>query len=477
VTENLLRGIASVLLALAVLIFGFAYQGLRARRDEQAKTAAQYGLSPMVQRNVGLTDLFKFGELDGETRATEYAGLIAVAAAAVFGAGSMTITLSRRAKKRAQSQASPVSQGSLETTTRSPQQQQSQTSPEAGSVAHKKEQQGDSSPNAPAVEADIPPLSNQELLSVLADNPGVAFEKGRSPVRSVVYFALGGLIIAVAAVAGILGLAIAKRAGGASAVGFDAILVMGIASLGTKLVVRGRQLRPADARRLLEKDSRQPVIYLRSFEHDVQPTTTHVNVAGVGAVTLSSTSEEDLARVMKRVGPFLAIGSPSEPLPTLGAARLYVDDAHWQSVVRQLVASARLVIIRAAATAGLTWELKQVVRRVPAQKTLLFVSGDYKAFCEIANSVLPVKLPPEIGHSRFISFGPDWSPRVVPWRHGPFDLGSASTMRKELSKFLVSVGVPKMTFLRKLLQLLLTLGLLVLFFFAVIWLVVRTVAN
>jgi len=73
------------------------------------------------------------------------------------------------------------------------------------------------------------------------------------------------------------------------------------------------------------------------------------------------------------VGPVIAIGKPGEPLPELGAARLYVGDADWKAKVIDLMARSRLVIIRTGSTPNLEWEIEQAMTRVPRQQ-ILFVS-------------------------------------------------------------------------------------------------------
>jgi hypothetical protein len=104
-----------------------------------------------------------------------------------------------------------------------------------------------------------------------------------------------------------------------------------------------RQAFAKSADRLLLEDQRSPVLYLRSFEDEDR----------------LSVEEEELARVLRHVGPFVAVGRPGEALPALGAARMYLTDDEWQGEVERLMHQASLVILLAGRTPGLGWELRK----------------------------------------------------------------------------------------------------------------------
>ena len=86
--------------------------------------------------------------------------------------------------------------------------------------------------------------------------------------------------------------------------------------------------------------------------------------------------EQELAEIVTRVGPVIAIGKPGEPLPELGAARLYVGDADWKAKVIDMMARSRLVIIRTGSTPNLEWEIEQAMTRVPRRQILFVSLGD-----------------------------------------------------------------------------------------------------
>ena len=137
------------------------------------------------------------------------------------------------------------------------------------------------------------------------------------------------------------------------------------------------------AEQLLANDPRRPVIYLRSFEADseifLRPDGFWNKAATIlfgYAVTFSP--EQELAEIVNRVGPVVAIGKPGEPLPELGAARLYVGDADWKAKVTDMMARSRLVIIRTGSTPNLQWEIEQAMTRVPRRQILFVSLGDAK---------------------------------------------------------------------------------------------------
>ena len=155
-------------------------------------------------------------------------------------------------------------------------------------------------------------------------------------------------------------------------------LILIAAHVGFQLLRSGWKYDVVSAEQLLANDPRLPVIYLRSFEADSEIVLRRDglwnkarNILIGYAVTFSP--EQELAEIVTRVGPVIAIGKPGEPLPELGAARLYVGDADWKAKVIDLMARSRLVIIRTGSTPNLQWEIEQAMTRVP-RRQILFVS-------------------------------------------------------------------------------------------------------
>ena len=156
-------------------------------------------------------------------------------------------------------------------------------------------------------------------------------------------------------------------------------LVMAVLALvAWRLWRRSRRHIAPSATEVLRADARPPVLYLRSFDADSTP------VADDGGSRLYRAMldvlqplgpEEELARILQAAGPLVAIGRPGGNLPLLGAARLYVDDAHWQAEVLALMRSAQLVVIRIGASAGVGWEIEQALQQLPRQSVVLAFFG------------------------------------------------------------------------------------------------------
>jgi len=73
--------------------------------------------------------------------------------------------------------------------------------------------------------------------------------------------------------------------------------------------------------------------------------------------------EERLDAVVAPIGPFITVGAPDEPLPQLGAARVYLATDSWQSKVIDLMDRAQLIVMAAGATRSVQWELDTVLSR------------------------------------------------------------------------------------------------------------------
>src|SRR5438876_10810804 len=104
---------------------------------------------------------------------------------------------------------------------------------------------------------------------------------------------------------------------------------------------------------LMKVDPRPPVLYLRPFTAD--------NKEGAPRWLHLETQEEKLASVFMNIGPFVALGKPQEKFPTLGAARTYVED-DWETAVSNVMARARLVVVRAGTGRALNDEVERATR-------------------------------------------------------------------------------------------------------------------
>jgi len=168
----------------------------------------------------------------------------------------------------------------------------------------------------------------------------------------------------------------------------DIVLVLLLQVLPAVLILRGariyryhQRLGAPDAADAMRRDSRPPILYLRSFRHDerdeARSLLARLRLLFNPLLSMSvSSHEQRLAALMSRAGPFVAVGDPRDPAPPLGAARLYVEQGQWQERVQALLAGARLVVVRAGLTPGLRWEVETLLQTLPLSKVFLFLPRD-----------------------------------------------------------------------------------------------------
>ena len=140
---------------------------------------------------------------------------------------------------------------------------------------------------------------------------------------------------------------------------------------------RSRRYEAIDAAEAMRLDPRPPVLYLRSFADDGAVLLGDASrLARRSAALLAPTDpEQEIATILGAIGPVVAIGKPGEPLPELGAARLYVGDDAWQAKVRELMQMATLVVLRIGASPGLLWEIDQALALLPRQRLVFAMLG------------------------------------------------------------------------------------------------------
>lgn len=150
-----------------------------------------------------------------------------------------------------------------------------------------------------------------------------------------------------------------------------------------QLFRRSQQWEALSADEALRRDERAPVTYLRAFTDDGRMAVPghhwQDRVMGKAASGLTLTSpEQELAFILQRVGPVIAIGKPGERLPELGAARLYASHESWQQTVLDMLRRSSLVLARVGASPGVQWELDQVLSLAQRSKVLILVLGSPK---------------------------------------------------------------------------------------------------
>lgn len=171
------------------------------------------------------------------------------------------------------------------------------------------------------------------------------------------------------------------------------LLAYGLCFFAWRLWRRSRRTEAISADEAMALDPRAPVLYLRSFRDDgLSLLAQHGSTMKRRAMSLLRlpTPEEQMARILARLGPLIAIGKPGEPLPELGAARLYVAHDQWQQTVAELMRRAALVVVRVGASPGVLWEIEQALERLPRQRLVLAVLGGDPVAPELVQRLAPV---------------------------------------------------------------------------------------
>jgi len=148
------------------------------------------------------------------------------------------------------------------------------------------------------------------------------------------------------------------------------------------------------------------------------------NRLGIAADLEVNTEEGEIAEIVRSFGPLIAIGRPGEELSYHGAARIYMGDGDWHERVRKLLSQAKLVIVRAGETAGLSWEIGECAKTVEPHRLIILVPlsrRGYENFRAAAAPIFPRRLPEYTGRRvgettlRAIGyFDADWGPHLVP---------------------------------------------------------------
>ena len=199
---------------------------------------------------------------------------------------------------------------------------------------------------------------------------------GKQPYRS----RLGGLLVMVLAAA--LGAGAATYATYAfrreqfSVDDVQMVLLLLIAAGGALGV--GRKLMAPSAENLLAADHRNPVVYLRPFDEDARMVQHHPVGRRKGGRRIANSSrpashEKSIAKILRDIGPFVAVGAPGDALAPLGAARLYLGDDQWQEEVEALVRRASAVILVPEISDGTRWEVTKVAQWVDPRRVLMLV--------------------------------------------------------------------------------------------------------
>jgi len=237
---------------------------------------------------------------------------------------------------------------------------------------------------------------------------------------------------------------------------FEVALIVWLGGLAaTPLVLRLMrlfwQLRSPSAEEELSRNrNRRPSFYLRSFELDAAFAKPQFGMVEFLLGRPRLTMEQMITRALRRRGPVIAIGRPGERLPSLGAARFYVDDESWKSKVNDITAAAEVVVWATGVTDGLRWELDHLIGTVPPDRLIVWAhphalqlppeerEREWARFCDGLGSRFPVRLPRSLGATVFFHFGPNFepigvAPRERPALRGRDEHGPAPSARRQAS--------------------------------------------
>lgn len=178
-----------------------------------------------------------------------------------------------------------------------------------------------------------------------------------SPAKS----PLGSLLIGAA----ILSIAIAQQTGvrhhwGWAGLALAAALVFSYT--GSLLHLRARQSHAATRPPANVEDVRPAVLYLRPFKADQSL----ARAAFSGSPYHEAMTEEEyVVRALEVLGPVVAAGRPGEPLPALGASRVYFEPDAWRDEIERLMRDSVLTVLRAGDTHSWHWEVSRALDVVP----------------------------------------------------------------------------------------------------------------
>lgn len=158
-----------------------------------------------------------------------------------------------------------------------------------------------------------------------------------------------------------------------------ALLVANIFGAGNIVARRADARATALYQSVREWDTRAPIVFLRSFNQDddrVPVTGGDVFARWPAGISRSRTLDEVLLEHGSPYGPVLAIGDPRDPVPPLGAARVFVPERGngWQDVVRGLVEASKCVVMCPNTGKGVQWEL-DLIATSSARLNVIFLAS------------------------------------------------------------------------------------------------------
>jgi hypothetical protein len=136
------------------------------------------------------------------------------------------------------------------------------------------------------------------------------------------------------------------------------------------LAIARRAAQP-DAVTVMARDPRPPVIYLRPFQQEEEVFAQmpwswssyrrYLTHSYLLRKSRHLTLEDFLGtEISTRLGPFIALGNPTDFVPPPGAARTYIADAEWPKQFDAMAQRARCLVLQAASSEHVVWELAEI---------------------------------------------------------------------------------------------------------------------
>ena len=148
---------------------------------------------------------------------------------------------------------------------------------------------------------------------------------------------------------------------------------------------QSRRAKTPTVEQALTNDQRPPLLYLRSFDQEagrfaeVSPEAaskySDVPLYRRTQMSYNLTLEQFLHREIKRqVGPFIALGNPTDYLPPEGASRTYATDGNWQEYFTDLSDRSAGILMQIGNSDNLNWELNSIRKRGLQNKLFVITS-------------------------------------------------------------------------------------------------------
>ncbi len=133
------------------------------------------------------------------------------------------------------------------------------------------------------------------------------------------------------------------------------------------------------------EDPRPPVVYLRAFNQEEEffsyGTRSWKEILIGMALRRNErpalSIEEFLGDAIgSQIGPFVALGSPEDYIPPVGAARTYAADNNWQEYFLKLAREASLFVLQVNHSSNLSWELSTLQRMGLERRVVIVTKPD-----------------------------------------------------------------------------------------------------